>query len=311
MGAMNVSSRRNFLLRLTSAVAAAAGLEAFPLDAPSGLWRPAAATESLPQPGSPTLGGIKRRRRLRVGILVGSAPFASIDQNAHEVRLLTAADPPPLHPATGGHTVVGLDADLAAAVAKLLGVELELCPFNQFDALFEQLGRGEVDMALGGLSRTAARASALAFSLPYLTSGQEVFALEERRFATLAEINQPAVRIGVRDGATGQSFAVRDLSRAHLCSYPSVAELFVGLARHEIDVAIADGPVGRDFALRRKLPLISVERRRVTTEAIAIAARQGDSDFVEFLSLFIRELRQTGEFMHLARRYHNWLRVDR
>ena len=89
-----------------------------------------------------------------------------------------------------------------------------------------------------------------------------------------------------------------------------MADLFVGLARHEVDVVIADGLVGRDF-LRRKLPLFSVERRRVTTETIAIAARQGDGDFVEFLSLFIRELRQTGEFMHLARRYHNWLRVDR
>lgn len=311
MGAMNGSSRRSFLLRLSSGLAAAAGLQAFLRGRWGGLGLEAAAVESLPTPGSPTLSAIKRRRRLRVGLLVGSAPFASIDQNAHEVRLITAADPPPLHPATGGHTVVGMDADLAAAVAKLLGVDLELCPFTQFDVLFDQLGRSEIDMALGGLSRTASRASALAFSLPYLTSGQEVFVLEERRFASLAEVNQPAVRVGVRDGATGQAFAARDLNRAHLCTYPSVSELFVGLARHEIDVVIADGPVGRDFALRRKLPLFSVERRRVTTEAIAIAARQGDGDFVEFLSLFIRELRQTGEFMRLARRYHNWLRVDR
>lgn len=306
---MSLSSRRNFL-RLTAGFTAAAGLRVLPW--PDADLCPAAqATEVLPTPGSPILSGIKRRHRLRVGLLTGSAPFASMDQNAHEVRQLAAADPPPLHPATGGHLIVGLDADLAAAAAQLLGVELDLCPFNQFDTLFDYVGRGEVDMALGGLSRTARRASALAFSLPYLTSGQEVFVLEERRFASLLEVNQPAVRVGVREGATGQSFALRDLSRAHLCTYPSVAELFQGLARHEIDVAIADGPVGRDFALRRKLPLYSVERRRVTTESIAIATRQGDGDFVEFLSLLIRELRQSGEFMRMARRYHHWLRVDR
>lgn len=301
---MNSWSRRNFLLRLSGGLAAIAASD-------SALGPCSAASESLPMPASPTLAAIRRRHRLRVGLLVGAAPFASMDQNAHEVRLIAAADPPPLHPATGGHMVVGLDADLAAATAQLLRVELDLCPLNQFDTLFDLLGRGEVDMALGGLSRTAARAAFLAFSLPYLTSGQEVFVLEERRFASLAEVNQPTVRIGVRDGATGQNFALRDLNRAHLCTYPSVTEMFVGLARHEIDAAIADGPVGRDFALRRKLPLHSVERRRVTTESIAIAARQGDGDFVEFLSLLIRELRQTGEFMRMARRYHDWLRVDR
>lgn len=307
MEGMRSSSRRNFLRGLATL---AAGASALPLSLPG---RPGAALagENLPPPGSPTLAAIKQRQRLRAAVLVGSAPFASMDQNALEVRALAAADPPPLYPATGGHQVVGLDADLAAAAAKLLGVQLELCPVSQFDALFDMLGRRDADIALGGLSRTAARATALAFSLPYLTSGQELFTLEDRRFASLAEVNKPEVRLGVRDGATGQSFALRELGRAHLCVFPSIAELFAGLWRHDVDVVVADGPVGRDFALRRKLTLFSVEKRRVTTEAIAIAARQGDGDFVEFLSLLIHELRQTGEFMRLARRYQHWLRVDR
>lgn len=305
MKGMSSSSRRNFLRGLASL---AAGAGALPLLPGRGA---ALASESLPTPGSPTLAAIKQRQRLRAAVLVGSAPFASMDHNALEVRALAAADPPPLHPATGGHQVVGLDVDLAAAAAKLLGVQLEVCPVSQFDALFDMLGRRDADIALGGLSRTAARATALAFSLPYLTSGQELFTLEERRFASLAEVNKPEVRLGVRDGATGQGFALRELGRAHLCVFPSIAELFAGLFRHEVDVVVADGPIGRDFALRRKVTLFSVEKRRVTTESIAIAARQGDGDFVEFLSLLIHEMRQTGEFMRLARRYQHWLRVDR
>ena len=127
-------------------------------------------------PGSPTLSAIKQRQRLRVALLIGSAPFASLGADAAEVRALVATDPPPLHAAVGGRNVVGLDADLAAAVAQLLGVGLELWPVERFEGLYTPLGRGEVDLALGGLSRTAARATVLAFSMPYLTSGQEVFA---------------------------------------------------------------------------------------------------------------------------------------
>ena len=308
MGIMNPSSRRSFLQRLAALTAVATGSSLGPAGGPVGSTH---AAENLPPPGSHTLSAIKGRQRLRVALLIGSAPFASVGADAAEVRALAATDPPPLHPATGGRIVVGLDADLAAAAAQLLGVGLELWPVDRFDALFTPLARGEVDLALGGISRTAARATAVAFSIPYLTSGQEVFGLEERHFLSLHEVNQPAIRLGVREGATGQSFAQRNLSRAHLRAFPTTAEMFTALSQHSIDACVADGPVGRDFALRRRLALSSVEKRRVTSEAIAIAARQGDSDFVEFLSLFIRELRQTGDFMRLARRYNQWLRVDR
>jgi polar amino acid transport system substrate-binding protein len=300
---MNPSSRRSFLRRLAALTALVSGRRGAPSFA--------GAAENLPPPGSPTLLAIKQRQRLRVALLIGSAPFASVGADAAEVLALAPADPPPVHPATGGRIVVGLDADLVAAVAQLLGVGLELSPVERFDALFAPLARGEVDLALGGISRTATRATAVAFSLPYLTAGQEVFVLEERRFASLFEVNQPAVQVGVREGSTGQVFALRDLSRAHLRVFARPAEMFAALSQRQIDACVIDGPVGRDFALRRKLPLHSVEKRRVTSEALAIAARQGDSDFVEFLSLFIRELRQSGEFMRLARRYNQWLRVDR
>jgi ABC-type amino acid transport substrate-binding protein len=224
---------------------------------------------------------------------------------------MLAADPPPQYAAADGRRVVGLDADLAAAMAQVLGVKLTLIPVDRFDALSLPLGRGEVDIALGGISRTALRAAALAFSIPYLTSGHEVFVLDSGRFATLHDLDLPTIKVGARAGSTGQVFVQRELPRASLRTYASIDDLFAALGRRDIDACLAHGTVGRDFSLRRKLQLYSVERRRVTAEGTAIAARQGDADFVEFLSQFIRELRQSGDFMHLARRYNKWLRVDR
>jgi polar amino acid transport system substrate-binding protein len=269
------------------------------------------AADILPAPVSPTLVAIRQRQQLRVNLLTGSAPYASIGSDADEVSALLAADPPPLYPTADGRRVVGLDADLAAAIARLLGVRLTVLPVDRFDALFLPLGRGEVDVALGGISRTAARASALAFSIPYLTSGHEVFVLDSGRFASLREMNQPAIKVGARAGSTGLSFIERELPRASLRGYASIGDLFSALLRREIDACLAHGTVGRDFSLRRKLQLYSVENRRVTAEGTAIATRQGDADFVEFLSQFIRELRQSGDFMRLARRYNQWLRIDR
>lgn len=298
---------RRALLR--GLLAAGAGFVLRPL--PDASAAVPAALEDLPPPGSPTIAGILRRQRLRAALLVGFAPFASIGPDTDEVLALAAADPPPVRKATDGRKLIGLDADLAAAVAQVLGVRLELTPVERFDDLFMPLGRGDVDLALGGISRTAARAISLAFSSPYLTSGQEVLCLDERRFQTLHEVNSPAIRVGVRDGSTGEAFARRDLARSTLRVYPRMRDVFQGFASREVDVCVTDGLVGRDFALRRKLTIYSVERRRVTSEAMAMVARQGDPDFVSFLSLLIRDLRQSGEFMRLARRYNPWLRVDR
>lgn len=57
--------------------------------------------------------------------------------------------------------------------------------------------------------------------------------------------------------------------------------------------------------------LYSVERRRFTSEAIAIAMRQGDPDWTSYVSLVIRESKANGTFQKLAHRYNTWLRTER
>jgi polar amino acid transport system substrate-binding protein len=202
---------------------------------------------------------------------------------------------------------------LANLAARSLEVPAEIVLVSRFDELFTGLGNDQFDAVLSGVTRTLSRAASLAFSQPYLVSGQEVFVRDAPKFSTLESVNRPAVRLGVKVGTTGEAFARQNLANALISSFTTSDELFGAIGSGALDAVISDGLVGRDVLLRKKVPvpLSVVESRRVTTESFAIVTRQGDADWTAFLSLLVREVRSDGSFHQLAHRYNPWLRAER
>ncbi len=243
----------------------------------------------------------------------GFAPFVVGGADVDSFLKLIPEDPPQPRKASNGQSVVGLDVDLAAALARALGVELEIVLVAKFDELFEPLGKSEADVVLSGVTRTLTRARVLSFSQPYLISGQEIYVWDTARFPTLEAVATTAVRVGAKQGTTGEAFVRQSLAAAAYTPYLTSDALFEGLQNGAIDAAIADALVGRDMAVRHKVRagLVSVEARRFTSEAIAMVARQGDADWTDYLSLLVRETRTSGEFHRLAHRYNAWLRAER
>src|SRR5438270_197065 len=119
-----------------------------------------------PEPASPTLKAIRERRRLRVGMHPGFAPFVVAGSEVGPFLALIAPESPRTLLAADGRQVAGLDVDLAAATAQSLGAELHITLMDRLDALFPPLCRGEVDLVLSGITRTLPRAAYLSFSSP-------------------------------------------------------------------------------------------------------------------------------------------------
>lgn len=243
----------------------------------------------------------------------GFAPFVIAGSEVDSFLSLIPEDRPTPRTAVDGRRVVGLDVDLAWELAEALGVSMEFVLVGRFDELFGALGRSDVDVVLSGVTRTLARARSLSFSQPYLISGQEVYVRDGARFATLESVGKTGVKVGAKQGTTGEGFVRETLSGATCVPHPDSDSLFAALESGAIDAAVADGLVGRDMILRKKVKtaLVSVEARRVTSEAISMVARQGDTDWTDYLSLLVRETRNNGRFHRLAHRYNAWLRAER
>jgi polar amino acid transport system substrate-binding protein len=144
-------------------------------------------------------------------------------------RLIVATaafDLPPFVSSGADGALVGDDIELAKGLAAALGVDAAFERAADVEAIFDRLGRGEADLAVGRLSVTLDRARRVRFSRPYLVLRQALL-LNRPRLASLARgrdpvaaMNAPEATVAVVAGGAYGQYASRTLPRARLVSYP-------------------------------------------------------------------------------------------
>jgi chorismate mutase-like protein len=136
---------------------------------------------------------------------------------------------------------VGLDIELAADLARSLGVKLEVVP-TSWPTLMKDYEADRFDLAIGGISVTLERQKKALFSLPYLRDGKTPITRCENqsRFQTLAQIDRPEVRLVENPGGTNERFARAHAPHAQLSIYPDNVTIFDQVASGQADVMITD-----------------------------------------------------------------------
>lgn len=136
---------------------------------------------------------------------------------------------------------VGLDIELAGQLAKALGVRLELVP-TSWPTLMKDLGDDRFDIAMGGVSISLERQKKALFSVPYLRDGKTPITRCENkdRFQTLAQIDQPGVRLIVNPGGTNERFARANVKQASITVYPDNVTIFDQIVAGKADLMITD-----------------------------------------------------------------------
>ena len=135
----------------------------------------------------------------------------------------------------------GLDVDMAESLAKNLGVRLEIVP-TAWPALMPDLQSQRYDIGMGGITVTLDRAKTAFFSAPVMRSGKTPIArcADQARFASLADIDQPGVRVITNPGGTNERFARANLKQAEITVFPNNAAIFDEIAAGHADVMMTD-----------------------------------------------------------------------
>lgn len=99
-----------------------------------------------------------------------------------------------------GSVVAGVDADIAAEIAKDLGVELEIQDVD-FTAALAAVSTGKASFAAAGITVTEDRKEVMDFSMPYAKSVQYVITAKDFEVTNIEDLK--GKRIGVQTGTTG------------------------------------------------------------------------------------------------------------
>ena len=113
-----------------------------------------------------------------------------------ELIVGTSGAQPPMTAITKKGELIGLDIDIAKAIADALGVKIKFVSMP-FAKLLPALEANQVNMVLSGMTITPKRNQKVAFVGPYYVSGKGILAVAEK-YAALQEatgLNTPEVTV--------------------------------------------------------------------------------------------------------------------
>jgi len=188
--------------------------------------------------------GLTRETALKLEQTIQSVAFYpnQLDQviQSKTLRVGTTLDYAPFSYTTEGE-LRGIDLDLAADLAKVLGAELVIFK-TSWPTLMADLHQGKFDIGMSGISINLERQKTAFFSLPHHSGGKTPISRCEdvQRFNSMAKIDQPGTRLVVNPGGTNEQFAQSSISRANLRVYDDNRTIFNEIMLGKADLMITD-----------------------------------------------------------------------
>jgi polar amino acid transport system substrate-binding protein len=185
--------------------------------------------------------------------------------------------------------MVGIDIDIAEAIANDLNVRLEIKDI-QFSRLFDELAAGNIDIALAGLAPTTARQRVVDFSIPYYQAIQNMLvrAADKDKIRMLEDLRGKVV--GTQKGSIQEDMARNLVPGATFFIHEELDALVAALKGGQVDAVIVEKPVADTFA-GRDSSLLNLE---CNTDRMplgsAAAVRKGDSELLERVNAVLRKL---------------------
>ena len=248
--------------------------------------------------------------------MVPAAISVDAVQRRHSLRVGLRADQPPWAFRNGAGELVGYDLDLARALARHLGVSLQVCeaPLPQLQQLLSQR---RLDLAMGGIQDLPLRSLRFLVSGGYQTTHLALVASDERvpllqnlaeapldRPLRLAAVDRdlitPAVRdqIAARLGRPGRPAAVT------ITAVPSPSSFLQQLPRFDALITTAEGGASWSV-LHPRLTMLPVFGNSLPSELVVLVGGS-DRGFLDFVDDWLARQESRGRLEALFR---HWVEV--
>lgn len=198
-----------------------------------------------------------------------------------------------------GDAIVGIDAEIAKAIADELGMELEIEDIA-FDSIIPEIVSGKADMGLAGMTVTEDRMQSVDFSDTYAKASQKIIVTEDSEIASPDDLK--GVIVGVQLGTTGDIY-VSDLEAdgTTVERYNKGFEAVQALSQGKIDAVVIDGEPAKTFVAETEG--IKMLDEAFTEEEYAIAVKKGNTELLDKINGALSELESEGTLDEIVAKY--------
>jgi len=199
------------------------------------------------------------------------------------LTMATNAEFPPYEFWQGGK-IVGIDAEIAEAIAGKLGLTLQIDDMD-FNGILAAVTAGRADMAMAGLTITEERMESVDFSTSYATGIQVVIVKEGSPITSVDDLYEVGgFDIGVQESTTGDLYAtwfLEDEDLATIHRFRRGADAVQALVIGRVDCVIIDNEPAKAFvAMNTGLFILDTEFE-IEDYAIAFAKNNPLRDAVD------------------------------
>ena len=242
---------------------------------------------------------MKKMLALALAVLMAVCVFAGCAQEAENVLTMgTNAAFPPYEMVDENNKIIGIDAEIAEAVAAKLGMKLEIKDMA-FDSLITAVSSGAIDVALAGMTVTEERKEAVNFSDTYATGIQVVIVKEDSTIATIDDLD--GKKIGVQSGTTGDIYCADSYGEEAVARYDNGALAVQALANGQVDCVVIDNEPAKAFvAANEGLKILETE---FAIEDYAAAIAKENTELLESFNKALSELKAEGKLDEIIGKY--------
>lgn len=224
----------------------------------------------------------------------GTAKIKTVE--AGKLTLATNAEFPP-YEYHDGDKIVGIDMDIADAIAKKLGLEVQIEDIA-FDSVILEVTSGKADIGLAGISATDERKQSVDFSDTYTTSKQLIIVKDDSAIKGSKDLEGKTV--GVQTGTTGDILA-SDIKDVKPERYDKGMDAVQALSQGKVDAVIIDSEVAKKFV--EETSGLKILDEAFADENYAIAIKKGNKELLDSVNKALSELKSDGTIDSIIAKY--------
>ena len=197
-----------------------------------------------------------------------------------------------------GENIVGIDPEVAQAIADKLGLELEIMDMD-FDSIITAVSAGKADMGMAGMTVTEERQKNVDFSQTYASAVQAIIVPDGSDIKTADDME--GKKIGVMQGFTGDLSCTEQFGEDAVVRFNKSAEAVMALTQGKIDCIVIDNePAKKIIEANSGLTILD---SKYSQEDYAIAFAKGNDGLRDAVDAALGELISDGTVEQIMNKY--------
>ena len=203
------------------------------------------------------------------------------------------------------NTIVGIDAEIAKAIADKLGLELVIDDM-EFDSIIESVKGGKADIGLAGMTVTEERLEEVNFTASYATGVQVIIVTEDSAITSVDDLfaDGASTKIGVQRNTTGDLYTTWDLEetgKATIDRYSKGADAVQALKTGKVDCVVIDNEPAKAFV--DAVEGLKILETEYIQEQYAAAMSKDNTALYEAVDAALQELIADGTVKGIIEKY--------